>query len=37
VYAILTAACFAALGAGMTPFDALCHALRHWRSVAFDA
>jgi trk system potassium uptake protein TrkH len=28
VYAALTAACFAALwGAGMTPFDALCHAL----------
>jgi trk system potassium uptake protein TrkH len=28
VYAILTAACFAALwGAGMRPFDALCHAL----------
>ena len=28
MYAILTAACFAALwGAGMTPFDALCHAL----------
>jgi trk system potassium uptake protein TrkH len=28
VYAILTGACFAALwGAGMTPFDALCHAL----------